>query len=283
MNLPNKPNISPRDAQPSPSPKRIHVSSDEEGQAVASNSISQLEHSLLSDPNVPEYVITRMLSPVAGNIPNVDRQTPEKLSEKAEEPNKKPDASWREALDPLFVEHLDERLTVDRGNQELIEESCKWRENDIKGNRRTFYIKEVSKKNDLIMSVTETSPFEQLALKPDPYPCLPCFNFRQQVRRVRLYITLGAETIIKHPAFETISITVILLNCVTLAMEDPTAAEVSQVSIVTEWAFQILYTVEMCLKIIGLGFLFGAKEPYLRDPWNVLDFVIVMSAWLTII
>ena len=65
-------------------------------------------------------------------------------------------------------------------------------------------------------------------------------------------------------------------------MEDPTAAEVSQVSIVTEWTFQILYTVEMCLKIIGLG-LIWSKEAYLKDAWNVLDFVIVMSAWLTII
>lgn len=93
---------------------------------------------------------------------------------------------------------------------------------------------------------------------------------------------MGAEYVIKHPLFETISITVILLNCVTLAMEDPTAAEVSQVSIVTEWTFQILYTIEMCLKIIGLG-LIWSKEPYLKDPWNVLDFIIVMSAWLTII
>ena len=37
----------------------------------------------------------------------------------------------------------------------------------------------------------------------------------------------------------------------------------------------------MCFKIIGFGFIFG-KGTYLRDPWNILDFVIVMSAWLTI-
>lgn len=37
----------------------------------------------------------------------------------------------------------------------------------------------------------------------------------------------------------------------------------------------------MILKILGLGFLFN-KGAYLRDPWNVLDFVIVMSAYLTI-
>ena len=37
----------------------------------------------------------------------------------------------------------------------------------------------------------------------------------------------------------------------------------------------------MCFKIVGLGFIFG-KGSYLKDPWNILDFVIVMSAWLTI-
>ena len=45
--------------------------------------------------------------------------------------------------------------------------------------------------------------------------------------KIKIYITMAAEVIIKHPAFETTSIMVILLNCITLAMEDPTAEEVS--------------------------------------------------------
>ena len=43
--------------------------------------------------------------------------------------------------------------------------------------------------------------------------------------------------------------------------------------------FIYIYTVEMVLKILAMGFVFGA-ETYLRDPWNQLDFVIVGSAWL---
>ena len=35
----------------------------------------------------------------------------------------------------------------------------------------------------------------------------------------------------------------------------------------------------MCLKIIGLGFLID-KNAYLRDGWNILDFIIVFTAWL---
>jgi hypothetical protein len=38
----------------------------------------------------------------------------------------------------------------------------------------------------------------------------------------------------------------------------------------------------MVLKIVAWGFLFG-KRPYIRDPWNMLDFTVVMSAYLTIV
>ena len=38
----------------------------------------------------------------------------------------------------------------------------------------------------------------------------------------------------------------------------------------------------MSLKILAWGFLFG-KKPYIRDPWNILDFTVVMSAYLTIV
>ena len=65
-------------------------------------------------------------------------------------------------------------------------------------------------------------------------------------------------------------------------MEDPTAEEVSTLDSVFENVFQGLYTVEMLFKIIGLGFVIGPKA-YLKDPWNVLDFVIVMSAYFTIL
>lgn len=40
--------------------------------------------------------------------------------------------------------------------------------------------------------------------------------------------------------------------------------------------FLTFYTSEMMIKIIGLGFIFN-KGSYLRDPWNILDFVIVSS------
>ena len=37
----------------------------------------------------------------------------------------------------------------------------------------------------------------------------------------------------------------------------------------------------MVLKILGLGFIFG-KNSYLKDSWNVLDFVIVVTSLMTV-
>ena len=46
--------------------------------------------------------------------------------------------------------------------------------------------------------------------------------------------------------------------------------------------FLALYTIEMGLKIIGMGFLFN-RNAYLRDAWNMLDFVIVITAYIPIV
>ena len=69
------------------------------------------------------------------------------------------------------------------------------------------------------MNVTELDRLGKLEKKEDGWPLL---EFRRNVLKVKLWITMIAEAIINNTAFETISITIILLNCVTLAMEDPT-------------------------------------------------------------
>ena len=51
---------------------------------------------------------------------------------------------------------------------------------------------------------------------------MPCLNTRKSIMKVKLLIVMACERIIKHNVFEGLSITIILLNCVTLAMEDPT-------------------------------------------------------------
>lgn len=44
----------------------------------------------------------------------------------------------------------------------------------------------------------------------------------------------------------------------------------------SELIFTSLFAVEMVLKVIAMGFVLG-RGTYIRDPWNVLDFVVVMA------
>jgi len=43
-----------------------------------------------------------------------------------------------------------------------------------------------------------------------------------------------------------------------------------------------LFTLECLIKIITYGFLINGRYSYLKDPWNVLDFFIVVSSLLSI-
>lgn len=56
--------------------------------------------------------------------------------------------------------------------------------------------------------------------------------------------------------------------------------EPTETEMAIENVFQGLYTVEMLLKILGQGFVFN-QGAYMRDSFNILDFFIVMSAYLS--
>lgn len=44
--------------------------------------------------------------------------------------------------------------------------------------------------------------------------------------------------------------------------------------------FTTIYTFESCLKVTARGFI-ATKFTYLRDPWNWLDFIVILFAYLT--
>jgi len=47
--------------------------------------------------------------------------------------------------------------------------------------------------------------------------------------------------------------------------------------------FNIIYTIEMFLRIFSLGFFWPSGEAYLRSYWNLLDFTCVATAYMEII
>ena len=93
-------------------------------------------------------------------------------------------------------------------------------------------------------------------------------------------ITRTCFIIIKNDVFEGISLFVILANSLTLAIEDPESPN-AFIKLLDD-IFLALYTVEMSLKVLGLGLIFS-KGSYLRDYWNILDFTIVVSAYISIL
>jgi len=109
----------------------------------------------------------------------------------------------------------------------------------------------------------------------------PFLKFRKSLNKARIYVNMFALKIITNKIFENICIGVILANSFSLATEDPQAVSTTPMSEAIENIFLALYSTEMLLKILGLGFLFN-KGAYLTDTWNILDFTIVMSAYLTI-
>jgi hypothetical protein len=55
---------------------------------------------------------------------------------------------------------------------------------------------------------------------------------------------------------------------------------VSQNSDQIDEIFLYIYSIEMVLKIIAMGF-FMRQYSYMRDAWNVLDFLVVIAGWVS--
>ena len=63
-----------------------------------------------------------------------------------------------------------------------------------------------------------------------------------------------------------------------MAMDDPNAEPSADEKIV-ELTFLIIFTIEALFKIVALGFALEINT-YLRDAWNVLDFIVVIIGWV---
>lgn len=91
-----------------------------------------------------------------------------------------------------------------------------------------------------------------------------------------------ANAIITSTFFENTCLTVIFINSMVMMIEDPADIEPPEFFADVDKVFLVLYSLEMIFKILGLGLIL-AEKAYLRDPWNILDFIIVISGYLTLI
>ncbi|KAF7202965.1 transcript variant X1 [Nothobranchius furzeri] len=92
-----------------------------------------------------------------------------------------------------------------------------------------------------------------------------------------------AKKITEWPPFEYMILATIIANCIVLALEQHLPSEdktpMSKKLEKTEPYFIGMFCFEAGIKIIALGFVFH-KGSYLRNGWNVMDFIVVLSGIL---
>jgi hypothetical protein len=86
--------------------------------------------------------------------------------------------------------------------------------------------------------------------------------------------------------FDRVVLFLIVANSILLAMNDYSFREKGGSKTIrndivdgSELWFQICFSLEATVKIIAMGFITETGS-YLRDPWNVLDFIVVAIGWV---
>ncbi|KAL4110193.1 hypothetical protein PRIC1_001886 [Phytophthora ramorum] len=125
-----------------------------------------------------------------------------------------------------------------------------------------------------------------------------CFPRKHWLRR-RLIL------LVTHRYFDRFIVFAILLNSIILALSDfsvvdkslnpassgfafrngvvvPATSRANRLVNFSEMPFTSIFTAECLLKILATGFV-HRKGSYMRDPWNVLDFVVVISSLVAIL
>nr|AIW80048.1 voltage-gated sodium channel Nav1.7 variant b [Mus musculus] len=81
--------------------------------------------------------------------------------------------------------------------------------------------------------------------------------------------------ILVHSLFSMLIMCTILTNCIFMTMSNPPDWTKN-----VEYTFTGIYTFESLIKILARGFCVG-EFTFLRDPWNWLDFVVIVFAYVT--
>jgi len=70
--------------------------------------------------------------------------------------------------------------------------------------------------------------------------------------------------------------------CIENPLENP-LGEKKQVMNQIDFMVTILFTMELVTKVIVFGFLMNGETSYMKNPWNIMDFIIVTVSVVSII
>lgn len=99
-----------------------------------------------------------------------------------------------------------------------------------------------------------------------------CLTLKNPLRKLCIRI-------VEWKAFEALILVTIFANCVALAVYTPyPESDTNEINMAlenVEYVFLVIFTLECAMKIIAYGFVLHAGA-YLRNGWNILDFIIVV-------
>ena len=99
-------------------------------------------------------------------------------------------------------------------------------------------------------------------------------------------VRAACATLAANPTFDKVIITCILVGALTMACQtplmDPNMGIVTFFKVL-DYVFAFIFLVECVAKVVAFGFLLNGPGSYLRDNWNILDFVIVVVSILMLI
>lgn len=93
------------------------------------------------------------------------------------------------------------------------------------------------------------------------------------------YLSDFARYLVTSQVWDTISLLVIIVNSFLILVSDPN--DDKSPNAVSDMYFLFVYTFEMLVKILAFG-LIVSDDAYLRDTWNILDFLIINIGLITL-
>jgi len=86
-----------------------------------------------------------------------------------------------------------------------------------------------------------------------------------------------AREVMSSPWFDRAVIGAIAVNSIFLAAADPTRDTPAAAFVVADYIFTALFTIELTVKLLGIG------RAYFDDNWNLVDFAVVLESWYSLI
>jgi hypothetical protein len=119
---------------------------------------------------------------------------------------------------------------------------------------------------------------EEEARRYFDYSC--CLEQRKKINKIFVYTRFWCRFFVDNPIFDYLSLLVIVANTILILISDPT--DPNNYGNITDNYFLYFYTLECVLKILAFRF-WSAEDAYIRDPWNILDFFVVVVGWILFI